>query len=156
MLFLDLSNLEIISSCSKFKKALLTPVFSSLYNFLNYKTLLLPLLLNSVTLNNINNYFLLIKFSFCVCINIPFHTFFLPVFLRYNWQHYISLRFIPWWFDLHHEMFITISLGNINQLHVDTKLKNFYSLWWELLGFTLLTAFIYNIQYVNYIYYVVH
>ena len=112
MLFLDLSNLEIILSCSKYKNALLTPVFSSLYNFFfffiiylfifllynivlflpynnflnNYKTVLLPLLLNSVTLNNINNYFLLIKFSFCVCINIPFHTFFLPVFLRYNWQ----------------------------------------------------------------------
>ena len=46
-------------------------------------------------------------------------------------------------------MFIIVSLGNISQLHIDTKLKKFFSLWWELLGFTLLTAFIYNIQYCN-------
>ena len=58
-------------------------------------------------------------------------------------QHCVILKYTAQWFDLHHEMIITISL-NIHLSYGCKMREKKFSLWRELSEFTLLTTFVYN------------
>ena len=63
------------------------------------------------------------------------------VLLRNNWRHCINLRGTAWWFDLHvlWNDYYNRLISIISYIYNKKKNKDF-SLWWELLGSTLLST----------------